>query len=291
MAPRNHSRKLAQKQKLEEAARLKKLDQLRVDFPQELEQLRNLEPLRSRPDLLDGLFLKLGEIVYLGRLRIEQGQIDLTVRAIKSSNDAAANIATVVEGLANMDDAALDTVLAVTQGKFPQPYFVQDVNGLFKLLEEFRVLMMTLHRTMKFGTGLSDERRRTGRPPSPYLQLTILLINAWESLIAEQYSDDTALAPIITRVPMPKRLDTSDVERKKSKIVSKQPSTEFILTALRMINPNIKDAEVFTAIKKVLKQRKILQTYIANHPSIYVRRTKLVARSSTREMRVQKKPL
>jgi hypothetical protein len=183
-----------------------------------------------------------------------------------------------------LDDAALMEFLY----KYTKMYA-----KFFRELERNEVYQVSdiQHRTMKFGTGLSDERRGTGRPPSPYLQLTILLINAWESLIAEQYSDDTALAPIITRVPMPKRLDTSDVERKKSKIVSKQPSTEFILTALRMINPNIKDAEVFTAIKKVLKQRKSLQTYIANHPSIYVRRTKLVARSSTREMRVQKKPL
>ena len=65
------------------------------------------------------------------------------------------------------------------------------------------------------------------------MQPNLKLIKAWEVLTAEQSWTDLPLW-VVKRVPTPKRLEVKD-----KKIVTKQPSTEFIHIALRMIDQNI----------------------------------------------------
>ena len=47
------------------------LDQLRYDFPREVERICNLEPLRCSPHLVDDLLLTLGKIVVFARRRLD----------------------------------------------------------------------------------------------------------------------------------------------------------------------------------------------------------------------------
>lgn len=152
--------------------------------------------------------------------------------------------------LGKMDGVHLETVLSIASEVFPRPFFEnQDLTGFFRLLQDLRMLLLTLHAAIQFGTGIVDKPTHRGRPSSPHVQQALELINAWENVTAERFAEDSPLW-LIKRVPTPKREKTDDEE-----IVIKQPSTEFIQIALRMINPTIKDAQVFTAIKKALAWR------------------------------------
>jgi len=76
------------------------------------------------------------------------------------------------------------------------------------------------------------------------------LMEAWEVFTAEQLWGEDSPVWVVKPVPTPKKLDVND-----RKVVTKQPSTEFIRIALRMINPAITDAQVFTAIKNARSLR------------------------------------
>lgn len=240
------------------------LEQLRTDFPREFEQISSLAPLRSSPHLLHDLLVKLDELVRLGRRRLEGEYVDRVVQSMRSSIDAAANIEKVTAGLKTMDSAQRDTALAVANDIFPYPFFAgRDLDGFFRLLADFQTLMLTLHKAIKFATAIPDTRRRKGRPSSPYLQTALVLINVWETVTAELSRGKSPNA-IMKRVPMPKRLKVND-----QRFPTKQASTEFIAIALRMINPRIKDAEVFTAIQRALTQRKKFQEFVRRKLSKY----------------------
>jgi len=256
MARRVTRRTRKRDQQLEQTALIEKiqLDQLRADFPREVEQIRNLEPLRSSPHLVDGLLLKLDEIVLFARRRLDKRHVARVEQAIRSSNDAAANIAQVMDGLAKMDIEQLQGVLVIAREIFPQPLEKRDVSAFLRLLHDFQALMLTLHAAIKLGTGISGLPKGKGRPSSPYVQPALALIEVWETLTATPYWEDSPVA-FIKRVPTPKKLELSGPKGKDQKYLTKQPSTEFILIALRMINPKIKDAEVFTAIKNALAER------------------------------------
>jgi hypothetical protein len=250
----SHTRK--HDQQLEQTALIKKLqlDQLRADFSQEVEQICNLRHLQSNPYLVDDLLLELGKIVFFGRRRLDKQHVDRVLQSIRSSNDAAANIEQIMDGLAKMDIEQLQTVLFIARRVFPRPFEKRDLGGVFRLLDELQALMLTLHAAIKLGTGISDIPKGKGRPSSPYVRPALELIEAWESITT------------IKRVPTPKKLDVSGPKSKDDEIPTKQPSTEFILIALRMINPKIKDAEVFTAIKKALALRDEWNDFVGRKP-------------------------
>jgi hypothetical protein len=263
MAPRFTRRTRKRDQQLEQTALIEKfqLDQLRADFPRELEQICNLEPWRSKPHLVDDLLLKLDKIVGLARRRLDKQQEASVVQAIRSSNVAAANIAQMIDGLAKMDIEQLQTVLVIARGISPKPFEKRDVSASLRLLHDLQTLMLTLHSAIEWGTGIFDLPKGKGRPSSPYVQPALELIEVWESLTATPYWEDSRVA-LIKRVPTPKRLEVSGPRGKDPRYLTKQPSTEFILIALRMINPNIKNAEVFTAIKKALAERDELLVFV-----------------------------
>jgi len=227
-----------------------RLEEFRAAFPQEIQQICALRPLRSRPELIEGFLLRLDDIVGFARRRLEADHLDRTLLSIRSSKDAAEKIATVSEALAKLDGEQLETVLSIAAEISPRPFFEnQDLNGFFRLLHDLRTLLLTLHAAIQFGTGIVDQPTRRGRPRSRYVRQALELIDAWENITAEQFAEDSPLW-LRKRVPTPKREKTDD---KKSVII--QPSTEFIGIALRMIDPKIKDAQVFTAIKNALSLR------------------------------------
>ena len=82
MARRTTSRRLTQGQRLEQAARIDKLqlDKLRADFPEELREICNLSPLRSKQNL-DDFLLELDKITYFGRRRADKAYRESIVQS------------------------------------------------------------------------------------------------------------------------------------------------------------------------------------------------------------------
>ena len=213
MARRVSRRTRKRDQQLEQTALIEQiqLDQLRADFPQEVEQICNLEPLRSSPHLVDDLLLKLDKIVVFARRRLDKQHIARVEQAIRSSNDAAAKIAQVMDGLAKMDIEQLQSVLFIAREAFRQPLEKRDVSAFFRLLNDFQALMLTLHAAIQLGTGISELPKGKGRPSSRYVQPALELIDVWEFLTATPYCEGSPLE-VIKRVPTPKRLEVAKIE-------------------------------------------------------------------------------
>ncbi len=265
MARRVTSRARKRRQQLEQTALIEtlQLDKLRTEFPQGIEQICNLPPLRSKPHLIDDFLLKVGDIIYQSRRRLDSEHINRVLQSIRSSNAAAADIQKVTEGLAKLDIEQLEAVLLIAGEVFPKPFFEkQDLEGFFRLLDDFGALMLTLYAAIRLGTGISDKPRGRGRPSSRYVLPALELIDAWESVTSERLTDDSPVW-FLKRVPTPKRLETDVKDRK---FDTKQPSTEFVWIALRMIDPKIKDAEVFTAIKRALALRDKWYDFVRRKP-------------------------
>jgi hypothetical protein len=236
---------------------------LRAEFPQEIEQICNLPPLRSKQRLIDDFLLKVGDIIYQSQRRLDSEHINRVLQSIRSSNAAAADIQKVMEGLAKLDIEQLETVLLIAGEVLPKPFFEkQDLEGFFRLLDDFGALMLTLYAAIRLGTGISDEPRGRGRPSSRYVLPALELIDAWESVTSERLTDDSPVW-FLKRVPTPKRLETDVKDRK---FDTKQPSTKFVWIALRMIDPKIKDAEVFTAVKRALALRDKWYDFVRRKP-------------------------
>src|SRR6185503_16435053 len=159
----------------------------------------------------------------------------------------------------------LQKVLFIARESFRQQLEIGNVSSFLRMLNDFKALMLTLHAAIILGTGISGVSKGKGRPPSPYVEPALELIQVWESLTATRYAEDSPLW-LMKRVPTPKKLEISEPKGKDQKYLTKQPSTEFILIALRMIDPKIKDAEVFTAIKKALAERDELYDLIRRNP-------------------------
>ena len=119
--------------------------------------------------------------------------------------------------------------------------------------------MPVLPAAIKLGTGISGlpkERATSSR----YVQPALQLIDVWEFLTATRYCVTTI--GVIKRYHAKKTKSPSRPKGKDQKYLTKQPSTKLISIALHMINPNIRDAEVFTAIKNALTERDSLYDYI-----------------------------
>jgi hypothetical protein len=286
MSPRHTSRRTRRRQQIEENLVDKlRLAEFKAEFPNEVAQICNLAPLQAKPDLLDDFLLKVVNIVGLGRRRLDKDHVERIIKSIRSSKDAADKIPAIAEALGEMDAGELGNVLSIATEVFPRPFFKnQDPMGIFRLLRDFHNLLLTLHAAIQLGTGIDERPPGRGRPSSPYVQPTLKLIEAWEVITAEQSWNDLPLLRV-KDVPTPKRLDVRD-----QKIVTKQPSTEFIRIALRMIDPNIKDAQVFTAIKNALSLRGEINEFIKTRPpKTIIGKLNAVERFQTRRVPVRKK--
>jgi hypothetical protein len=285
MTQRQRSRRPRRQQPDENLVAKLRLAEFKAKFPQEIEQICSLAPLRGRPHLLDDFLLTVDEIVGLAQRRLNKDQVERIVQSIRSSKDAADEIAAIMEALGKVDGVQLETVLSIASEVFPRPFFKnQDLPGFSRLLQDFRTLLLTLHAAIQFGTGITDKPISRGRPPSPYVRQALELIEAWENVTAEQFAEDSPLW-LRKRVPTPKREKTDD-----GKIVIKQPSTEFIGIALRMIDPKIKDAQVFTAIKNALGLRDEFYEFArTRQPKSFVRKLQAFERFKTRRVADRKK--
>ena len=227
------------------------LEQLRTTFSDEIDAICALEPIRSMPSL-DEFLLELDRITHKSRRRLEKEHRDRMLRSIQATESAATNITGAIDGLAELDIGQLNVLLASLGEIKPYRRMIEKDNefGLVQLLHEVRGVLMILNAAMKFVTGISDKPRGQGRPASQYAIFAIELIDLWEFFTA--VTDQDVPYHRVKRVPTPKSQNAKGAKGKIQKII-KQPSTEFILHALRMIEPEIKDAEVFTAIKKARK--------------------------------------
>ena len=262
MTPRRTSRRPRRRQQIEEYLVDKvRLAEFKADFAHEITQICNLAPLKARPDLIDDFLLTLGEIVGLARRRLDVDQKERVIESIRASKDAADKIPAIAAALGKMDAQQLENILSIAIEVCPRP-FLKNKGPLqiFYLLRDVTTLLLTLHVAIQLGTGKIDQPTGRGRPSSPYVQPTLELIKAWEVLTAEQSWTDSPLW-VVKRVPTPKRLEVKD-----KKIVTKQPSTEFIHIALRMIDQNIEDSQVFTAIKNALSLRDEIYEFIKTKP-------------------------
>jgi hypothetical protein len=287
MSPRHTRRPRPRQQTEENPVDKLRLAEFKAEFPQEVTQIRNLAPLQARPDLLDDFLLTVENIVGLGRRRLAATHVERIVQSIRSSKDAADKITAIAEALGKMDAGQLGSVLSFATEVFPRPFFkTRDPLGIFRVLRDVRQLLLTLHVAIQIGTGEDDQPRRRGRPSSSYVQQVFELMEAWEVVTAEQLWGEDSPVWVLKRVPTPKKLHVND-----KKIVIKQPSTEFIRIALRMINPAITDAQVFTAIKKALSLRDEVHEFIkAGLPKTIAGKLRAFDRFRTRRASVRKRP-
>jgi len=284
MAPQHRSPRRRQQIEGDSVDKLRLAD-FKAEFPREITQICNLAPLRAKPDLIDDFLLTLGEIVGLARRRLDADQKERVIESIRASKDAADKMPAIAAALGKMDAQQLDNILSIATEVFPRPFLKnQDPLKIFRLLQDFTTLLLALHCAIQLGTGVLDQPPRRGRPSSPYVQPTLELIRAWGVVTAEQSWKDSPLW-VVKRVPTPKRLEVKD-----QKIVTKQPSTEFIQIALRMIDPGIKDAEVFTAIKNALSLGDEIYEFIKTKPPKSIAgKLNAFERFKTRRVPVRKK--
>ena len=253
MTRRRNPHRPAKRQDAEHREQIERLqlEQLRTNFSEELDAICALEPIRSMPGL-DEFLLELDRITHHGRRRLEKEHRDRVLRSIQATGSAATNITGAIDGLAELDIRQLNVLLAIFDEFKPYRRMIEKDNefGLAQLLHDFRGVLMILNAAMKFVTGISDKPRGRGRPASQFATFTVELIGLWQLFTA--VTDQDVPYHRVKRVPTPKSQNARGAKGKIQKII-KQPPTEFILHALRMIEPEIKDAEVFTAIKKARK--------------------------------------
>jgi hypothetical protein len=227
------------------------LEKLRSEFKSDVDEILKLPPLTAIPDPTDFL-LTLGEVVYRGKRRRQNKHILAIETALSYANDAVVQIEKIIEGLAQIDIEQWETILFAANHLFPDDCPREmSVLGLFNMLNHSRKLLVMLNAVAPIATGISDSPRGRGQPRSPYIHLAWQLIDLWEATTAQRKSEDSPVWQI-SRVPTPKRLDTRDDQKD---LLTKQHSTRFIRIALRMISPNITNAQVFTAIKEALATR------------------------------------
>jgi hypothetical protein len=210
---------------------------------------------QSRQGILGKLLLTLEEMVPLAKARSDKSYRDLIKQLIRSSEEAALNIEGVIIGLKGMDDAQRKSLFALANNKSPHLFsLAKNLQDFVELLNEFRALMLSLHEATTMVTRMSDAPKGRGRPRARHWEAARLLIRGWESAVPK-----TPFGKPIT--PVPKNLGAKP-KPPPGLVDTKQPSTEFLVVALRMIYPNIKDSEAFTAVKEALKHRKnVLQVY------------------------------
>jgi hypothetical protein len=278
------------------------LEKFRTDFPEADRQIRELVPLKSKSAVrIDELLLEVARIVSSARSRRKADYTEITLRAIRASKAAEADIKQTVEGLLKLDVEQLQLALNIIGEAFPDlPLSKSDsFSSFFHLLAEFSELMMLIHHALRLATGQPDEPKSRGRPRSNHILPAFELMNAWESSTAVQLNDVEVWER--KRIPVPKGLGAGVRGLKDEEINSKQPSTIFIGVVMRLIESTIKDSEVFTAIKHALELRDIWSQFIEKSWSQIIRKKMparflleqfhAVSKFETRPKHVRKKPI
>jgi hypothetical protein len=229
-------------------------------FPEEVKQICELAPVRLRPEIADDLLFRLSEIVHFERIRAKPEYVENIRVIVKTATEVADKVQEIAERTCKLDVEHLLTFWSIAEQL--SPYFEgKTADDVFQGLVDLRILLSAVGVAAQFATATSIASSK-GRPHSPYIRAAMALIDAWESATAEQLQEDSPLW-LMKRVPTPKRLD----EKGSNKVLNtKQPSTEFVWISLRLINPRIKEAEVFTAIKGALKVRDEFYEFVRSKP-------------------------
>ena len=229
-----------------------RLDWLQQQFPEDFQAICDLGPLRANPNLTPFL-VQFTALVYLCRAKYEN--VQGAEQAARDLDKGIANIRQAIQGFAHINYFRLGAFLAQTSDRCARLKGL-DANEVLELLDDFCILGSALSEVMRSASNVSLVPRRRGDKRAYYFVPTIALIELWESKTATQQEGTARRSR--RGVPTPKKAPKGDDCGKKLTSVSKQPSTEFIRHALRMIEPRITDAQVFTAIKTARKMRDAL---------------------------------
>jgi hypothetical protein len=207
-------------------------DWLQREFPEELLAICALLPLQASPSR-DQFLMQLTAIVYLFRGRFEN--VEGAKQSVHDLENGIANLKLARQGFGQIISFGLEAALPEASKKCPR---LKGLNSkeVLELFDESCVMLDALSEAMRAAAGISALPRRQGDKGAYYFVPAFFLAELWESVTAK-------------RVPTPKYFRSGDLHGKQPPFVSKQPSTRFIRLALRMIDPAITDAQVFTAIK------------------------------------------
>jgi hypothetical protein len=214
-------------------------DQLSVEFPSEFNRICKLiqdAMTNEAPPAMDDLKtiqLNLSLIVYRHRNRHSRNSryLDRIHRGIQSAEAAADHLDKIVDLLINLDAAQRD-VFMYTVNKLSLGRYADTIEDFVRHVLEAQLTMRLFSRTLHISTSEPFEPRRKGRPRVQYVSAAFDLIRLWESLTCQ-------------RAVYPK----GSAEGEGGEYEAVQPSTEFIRLALKMIDPDITNAQVITCLK------------------------------------------
>ncbi len=154
-----------------------------------------------------------------------------------------------------MNYFVLGEALDKVSDKFPR---LKGLDGtqVLEQLDESVAFLNALKNAVKTAADVALLPRKRGDKTAYHFLPTLPLMELWESILATQQG--RAGRRKGTAVPTPKKVPGVAQSEKELTFISKQPSTEFIRMALRMIDPAITDAQVFTAIKVARSKRSSL---------------------------------
>jgi hypothetical protein len=171
-------------------------------------------------------------------------------RAIHSAEAAAEHIDKMVNALLNIDDAQRDAFMFVANTLSLGRFEGDTLEDLAHDVLEAQLTMHLFGRALRLSTLEPLEQRRKGRPRVRYVLAAYELIEMWEALTGQK-----AVYP------------KGSAKGKAGKCEAVQPSTEFIRLALKMIDPEIKNAQAITCLKYVfgIKKSRENSPYARDH--------------------------
>jgi hypothetical protein len=229
-----------------------RLDWLITDFPKELHAICCLVPLRSSANLIPFL-TQLTAIIYLFRAKYES--VPVAKKVGRELEKGAGNLERAIQDFRRMNYFVLGAALPEVSEKSPRLKGL-DATQVLELLDEYQVFLNALNDAVRTTADVALVPRKRGDKTAYHFVPTLPLMELWESILATQ--QDRAARRQGRGVPTPKRVTEVAQSKNKLTFISKQPSTEFIRIALRMIDPTITDAQVFTAIKVARSKRNSL---------------------------------
>ena len=218
-------------------------DYLASNFPNEFKAICALAPVQKRLSEEPEIKLsELSDIVFRYRRRFADTNYSVRIEScIKAAESAQEALRTLFENFIGLDLYHRETVMTVATVLDPQrfPTMKQRLaiiqNELYELIHKLNVICPAL----KVATGVSGVRTR-GRPCSPYIQVTMEVMELWER---------------IAKIPLGSfpAAKNKTVRGKHEQLEAAQVSTEFCRLVFSMIKPEIKLKEVRTAINDARK--------------------------------------
>jgi hypothetical protein len=265
-------------------------DYLSKNFPDELDQLRLLPPLKGNERLINAVKFNVGEIVSRYRRRsMEDNDYAARIKeCIDSAKSAAKALGQFGKLLMGMDRVHRGAILAAANEFAPDPFLEQSPSELYVALTRTSAMMDVLSAAITIGTGISVDKRR-GRPPLGLVLPAFELIREWEFITAELTTgepreffetegDITATERLdlrgdpdrlfglkVKRVPTPRPLYKGETKDQEGQYM--EHSSAFVGICLKMIKPDITRQQVITSIKNVVKQRANVRQIMEKAPS------------------------